>query len=229
LVLVDESWTLQDLVAEAATRLADLPPPKNGQVRAVPDDRTVRYYAAIGLLDRPAAMRGRTALYGRRHLAQVVAIKRLQTTGHSLAELQTMWPTLDDHTLARMTGIAVGPKGRATRGEFWKREPVDRASGLGPRASDLKSDQPATPVTVIHSSPEARGPRPEAGPSPSPSFELRLELGPTATLVIAVPDDAAISLTPTDVRALRAAAAPLVSELARRGLAAHALGTLERP
>src|SRR5439155_1576002 len=77
------------------------------QVRAVPDERTIRYYAAIGLLDRPAAMRGRTAIYGARHLAQVVAIKRLQAAGRSLAEIQALWPTLDDHTLARMSGIAI--------------------------------------------------------------------------------------------------------------------------
>src|SRR5678815_5529169 len=95
---VDETWTLSELVEQTATRLAALPAPKNGQVRAVPDDRTIRYYATIGLLDRPAAMRGRTALYGARHLAQVVAIKRMQSAGHSLADIQAMWPTLDDVT-----------------------------------------------------------------------------------------------------------------------------------
>src|SRR5262245_17055321 len=40
-------------------------------------------------------MRGRTALYARRHLEQLVAIKRLQAEGLSLAEIQ-----------ARLAGIA---------------------------------------------------------------------------------------------------------------------------
>src|SRR5262245_17685830 len=119
---MDPSWTLPELVDETARRLAALPPPKNGQVRAVPDERTIRYYAAIGLLDRPAAMRGRTALYGARHLAQVVAIKRMQSAGHSLADIQASWPTLDDDTLARMSGVAVAGKAKAARKEFWKRE-----------------------------------------------------------------------------------------------------------
>ena len=44
----------------------------------VPDARTIRYYATLGLIDRPEAFRGRTALYGARHLSQLVAIKRLQ-------------------------------------------------------------------------------------------------------------------------------------------------------
>ena len=58
---MSETWTLSELVDEAVQRLEALPPPKNGQVRAVPDERTIRYYGTIGLLDRPAAMRGRTA------------------------------------------------------------------------------------------------------------------------------------------------------------------------
>ncbi|HEX8112597.1 MAG TPA: MerR family transcriptional regulator, partial [Kofleriaceae bacterium] len=121
---MDALWTLPELVAEVAARIAALPAPKNGQVRAVPDERTVRYYVTLGLLDRPSAMRGRTALYGPRHVAQVVAIKRLQTMGRSLSEIQALWSTLDDPTLARMSGVALPAAARpAARAEFWKREP----------------------------------------------------------------------------------------------------------
>lgn len=88
-----ESLTLPALVDECAARIRALPAPTNGQVRAVPDERTIRYYATLGLLDRPVAMRGRTALYNARQVAQVVAIKRLQLMGRSLAEIQTLWPT----------------------------------------------------------------------------------------------------------------------------------------
>ena len=50
---VADEWTLSELVEEATSRITALPPPKNGQVRAVPDDRTIRYYGTIGLLDKP--------------------------------------------------------------------------------------------------------------------------------------------------------------------------------
>src|SRR5580700_2346545 len=60
----------------------------SGRVRDVPDLRTIRYYTTLGLLDRPAAMRGRTALYGARHLLQLVAIKRLQADGRTVAQAQ---------------------------------------------------------------------------------------------------------------------------------------------
>jgi hypothetical protein len=71
-------WTIRELAAEVAAQLERYDAADNGQVRAVPDERSIRYYTTLGLIDRPAAMRGRTALYGRRHLAQLVAIKRLQ-------------------------------------------------------------------------------------------------------------------------------------------------------
>jgi len=221
---VDEQWTLSELVTEAATRIAALPVPRNGQVRAVPDDRTIRYYGTIGLLDRPLAMRGRTALYGRRHLAQVVAIKRLQTTGRSLAEIQTLWTTLDDVALSRMSGVALaaGGSGRATaRRAFWKRE----GSAATPESPEPSS--PSSPTPTIVPMPPALMPRPvddrgaRVPDQAAPPVELRIELAPGISLSLAVDDG--ISLTPADVRALGAAAAPLV-ELARRHLGSHSGG-----
>lgn len=94
-------WTIDELGAQVALALSvDYVGQINGQVRAVPDLRTIRYYTTLGLLDRPAAMRGRTAQYGHRHLLQVVAIKRLQAKGHSLAELQQRLLGLTDNELA---------------------------------------------------------------------------------------------------------------------------------
>jgi DNA-binding transcriptional MerR regulator len=177
---VSETWTLSELVEEVATRIARLPAPKNGQVRAVPDERTVRYYQTIGLLDRPVATRGRTSLFGKRHLAQVVAIKRLQTMGRSLAEIQALWPTLDDDTLTRMSGVAFDARPRTARKDFWRREPVELP----------------TP--------------PSSRPAP---IELRIELAPDVTLTVSLPDTGFDS---ADLGAIRAAAAPLLAELARR-------------
>jgi DNA-binding transcriptional MerR regulator len=182
---VTDSWTLQQLVAESETRLEALPPPKNGQVRAVPDERTIRYYAAIGLLDKPSAMRARTALYGVRHLAQVVAIKRMQGAGKSLAEIQALWPSLDDATLARISGVALPAASRAQRAAFWKRD-----------------------VAVA----PAPGPTPTWGPQP---VEIRIELARGAVVTVTVADG--VSIASADIRALREAAAPLATELAKRG------------
>lgn len=244
---VDETWTLTDLVKQATTLIAALPAPKNGQVRAVPDERTIRYYATLGLLDRPVAMRGRTALYGLRHLAQVVAIKRLQTAGRSLAEIQAMWPTLDDGMLARMTGVMVaaaeigGKRKAPARPDFWKREPVRERDVAEPVAPpSVPSDPAAPPVRPEKPMPPLGAPaRLEGGAvvdeeteeeeAPAASTvalrsELRIELAPDVVLAIAIPLENGIALEPADVRALRAAAASLVDELAKLRLGKHVGG-----
>lgn len=233
---MERLWTLPELVDEVATRISALPAPRNGQVRAVPDDRTVRYYATLGLLDRPSAMRGRTALYGRKHAAQVVAIKRLQNLGRSLSEIQALWPTLDDRTLARMSGVALDATA-GPRTEFWKRVPQassDASAGAGARAAVTANPDarpPAAAAASASASVWASSSLPAqeaaalaaselASSSGAAAVELRIELAPHVVLSLSVVDDG-VAISPADVHALRAAAAPLLTELARRRLALH--------
>lgn len=82
--------------------------PVSGRVRAVPDVRTLRYYTTIGLLDRPSEMQGRTGFYGRRHLWQLVAIKRLQAQGLSLVEIQQRLLGIENRELARLAALPSG-------------------------------------------------------------------------------------------------------------------------
>jgi DNA-binding transcriptional MerR regulator len=103
-------WTIGEL-SELVLRVlrssglleADYAGQPNGRVSAIPQERTIRWYSSIGLLDKPLTMRGRTALYGRRHLCQLVAIKRLQAQGRSVAQVQE---DLLGATDATLEGIA---------------------------------------------------------------------------------------------------------------------------
>ncbi|MBP8811354.1 MAG: MerR family transcriptional regulator [Kofleriaceae bacterium] len=116
-------WTIAELTARVAAALAEDAGPDNRRIRAVPDERAIRYYTTLGLLDRPA-LTGRTAFYGPRHLAQLVAIKRAQAAGQSLAEIQRDLPTLDDATLTARSGVALAPPSRpGHRRDFWRAPP----------------------------------------------------------------------------------------------------------
>src|SRR5262245_66619533 len=98
--------TVQGLAAAAGAAIAaEGVTPPNGRVRDVPDVRTLRYYTTLGLLDRPARIRGRTAYYGRRHVLQLVAIKRLQAAGQSLAEIQARLLNIADDDLAALPRV----------------------------------------------------------------------------------------------------------------------------
>jgi MerR HTH family regulatory protein len=99
-------WTLDELTDRVGAALSvgyDGQP--SGRVRHLPDRRAIRWYTTIGLVDRPAATRGRTAMYGPRHLLQLVAIKRLQAQGLSLVAIQAELAGATDAQLARVAQV----------------------------------------------------------------------------------------------------------------------------
>src|SRR5918999_3578692 len=99
-------WTLDELAERVDAALAvAYPGQPSGRVRAVPDRRAIRWYATIGLIDRPVAHRGRTALYGPRHLLQLVAVKRLQARGLPLVAIQRELAGATDDQLARVARL----------------------------------------------------------------------------------------------------------------------------
>jgi DNA-binding transcriptional MerR regulator len=124
----DVRWTLDELCEHVSKRLAeDAPGPLDGRVREVPDQRTLRYYTTLGLIDRPAEMRGRTAYYGRKHLWQILAIKKLQARGLSLTEIQQALLGLDEPALQRLARVKEETKSRkrkAERESFWSAAPA---------------------------------------------------------------------------------------------------------
>jgi DNA-binding transcriptional MerR regulator len=214
--VVDE-WTLEQLVELVGKALAaDGVRAPNGRIRDVPDARVLRWYATIGLLDRPSAFRGRTALYGHRHLLQAVAVKRRQAEGMALAQIQAELSGASDAALRRVARIPAGlldtssplgtskPAGpgedlvevRSPRASFWRTPTVAPA----PQADAATS--------AAHSVTRAAGSAARAG---AESRHL-IRLGPGAVLVLTAAPSAA------DVADLGAAAAPLIRLLADRGL-----------
>ena len=86
----DATFELDALCAEAAALLRRTGAlATDARIRELPDARTVRFYQSLGLLDRPLRYEGRRALYGWRHVLQMVCVKLLQAQGLSLAQAQT--------------------------------------------------------------------------------------------------------------------------------------------
>src|ERR1700730_3324117 len=156
---IEASWTLDELVRRVAAALAGpaYPGAPNGRVREVPDRRVVRWYSTIGLVDRPA-MQGRTALYGIRHLLQIVAVKRLQAQGRSLAEIQAELAGATDETLRVVAAVphellAVEPAREeaprpSRRGRFWTLQPA--ADGAAASATTSHGADSVTTLTAVH-------------------------------------------------------------------------------
>ena len=116
----------------------------SGRVRAVPDRRAIRWYTTIGLIDRPVAYRGRTALYGPRHLLQLVAVKRLQAKGLPLVAIQQELAGATDTQLARVAHLPAAR--RRSPGPWAVGDPATaaRTATGGPRAGAAAARRPAS-------------------------------------------------------------------------------------
>jgi len=127
---VKSHMTLNELAAETAAALGDLDQ-ASGRVSEVPSVRTIRFYATHGLLDRPLEFKGRTAIYGVRHLHQLVAIKRMQARGLGLEEIQARVIGATDKDLAKLSEMdlnTVKSTVAPIRSNFWTDIPDDTTS-----------------------------------------------------------------------------------------------------
>ncbi|BCY07854.1 MerR family transcriptional regulator [Actinoplanes sp. L3-i22] len=237
-------WTMEELVDRVRTALtAEYSGAPNGRVRDLPDPRSIRWYSTIGLVDRPLGTRGRNALYGPRHLTQIVAIKRLQAAGRTLAEIQAELAGASAEELTELARVPAellntdgpaDPPSASERQPFWK-APAAPASPpelttdwafptpapAGPPLHDLPKDQ-STPHLGTRSAPPPTTP----DVPPPPGDPGALLLGGTDALLTGVPLGAgvillvpgALHLDLAGRAELAAAARPLLDLLASRGL-----------
>ncbi len=219
-MLNEATWTLEELGARVKDALATgYVPPGSARVRAVPDARTIRYYTTLGLVDRPE-LQGRTALYGERHLLQLVAIKRLQAEqGLALAQVQERLAGLPDARLRELARVEPGDEVSTAAIASGASENDDEVAPRGRRdfwreVPDVAPEPPAPaaePRVTDHAL--ARDERADQS-VPGVSELFALELAPGVTLVLRDgrrPDE-------HDVQALREAAGPLRCMLEDRGL-----------
>ncbi len=179
----------------------------SGRVRDVPNERLVRWYVTVGLVDPPLSRRGRVARYGRRHLLQLVAVKRRQAEGRSLAEIQAELAGATDEALAavaRVPDARPAPEAPVVApARFWARRPgAAEEEAAGPPAFAAAEGDPAEGGGVI----------------PPGGLVHGVRLAPGVTLLL---EDAGRGPGPDDVTEILTAAQPLLKELARRRLRAE--------
>ena len=80
--------------------------PTNASARAAPSARSIRYYIANGLLDRPEGT-GTAATYGYRHFLQLLAVKIRQREGATLDTIKKEMKELTGDSLERRVATAL--------------------------------------------------------------------------------------------------------------------------
>lgn len=141
-------WNARGLAAHV-TALVDAAGmrPTNASARAAPTARSVRFYVANGLLDRPEGT-GTAATYNYRHLLQLLAIKIRQREGQSLEKIKVEMKDVTGDALERRIATSLAPAltaGADSTAErednhthSWRRAPV--ADGI---ELHIREDSPA--------------------------------------------------------------------------------------
>ena len=148
-------------------------------------------------------MRGRSARYGPRHLLQLVAVKRLQAGGRSLAEIQMSLAGATNADLGRLADVPpyLLDAPSDVDDADWQPEPAPSPKAPSPNRHRRFWAEAPTEVTQ------------PAAPEATPDGVLHgVALADGVVVLLPAPPN------PDDVAAIRAASGPLIEILSRRGL-----------
>ena len=142
-------WNARGLAAHV-TALVDAAGirPTNASARQAPSARSVRFYVANGLLDRPEGT-GTSATYNYRHFLQLLAIKIRQREGATLESIKREMQELTGDSLERRVASSLAPalgagadqqpRDESNGQHSWRRMPV--ADGI---ELHVRDDSPAS-------------------------------------------------------------------------------------
>jgi hypothetical protein len=143
-------------------------------------------------------MQGRTAQYGARHLHQIVAVKRRQAQGRSLAEIQAELAGATDDTLRRVAAVP---------DELGAEPPPPREHPARPGRRRFWADPPA-----------AADPAASTSGADSVTSLAAVSLPGGALLLLPAQPGQSRRPDEDDIHAIHAAVGPLLELLAERGL-----------
>lgn len=149
------------LAEEAARILAESGAARQGRgtVTELPDERTVRYYLAEGLIPAAEEKQGTASVFGFRHLLQLLVVKKLQAEGLPIRAIRELVAGKTERQLERLLGTAEqGPaQGSAARGEalgylesLLQKSPSAPLPSSVPARSSPPSAPPASSSAAAH-------------------------------------------------------------------------------
>src|SRR5215217_4639074 len=86
---------------------------ERGTVTSVPDERTIRYYMAEGLVQTPEEKQGTASVFGYLNLLQLLTVKKLQTEHLPIRKIRELVAGKNGQELETMLGVR-GASGRKT-------------------------------------------------------------------------------------------------------------------
>ena len=78
---------------------------ERGTVTSVPDERTIRYYMAEGLVQTPEEKQGTASVFGYVNLLQLLTVKKLQAEHLPIRKIRELVAGKSEHELETMLGV----------------------------------------------------------------------------------------------------------------------------
>jgi DNA-binding transcriptional MerR regulator len=86
---------------------------QRGTVTSVPDERTIRYYLAEGLIQTPEEKQGTASVFSYLHLLQLLTVKKLQAEHLPIRKIRELVAGKSEQELETLIGVR-GPSGKKT-------------------------------------------------------------------------------------------------------------------
>src|ERR1043166_3514505 len=121
-----------------------------GTVTSVPDERTIRYYLAEGLIQAPEEKQGTASVFGYRNLLQLLVVKKLQAEHLPIRKIKELVAGKGEQELEALLGVG-GQSGKKSRESDAKRY---LESLLAPQSTAPPPPPPARMMAAAPTSPQ---------------------------------------------------------------------------
>lgn len=115
---------------------------QRGTVTSVPDERTIRYYLAEGLIQTPEEKQGTASVFSYLHLLQLLTVKKLQAEHLPIRKIRELVAGKSEQELETLIGVR-GPSGKKTEAKRYLESLLASASSPPPRETAAAAPPPS--------------------------------------------------------------------------------------
>jgi DNA-binding transcriptional MerR regulator len=145
---------------------------QRGTVTSVPDERTIRYYLAEGLIQTPEEKQGTASVFSYLHLLQLLTVKKLQAEHLPIRKIRELVAGKGEPEFETLLGVR-GPSGKKTEAKRY----LESLLAAGPAAPPTARAASAPPPQQLDASPSWQRVEIE----PGLELHIRSDYSPPAT------------------------------------------------
>jgi DNA-binding transcriptional MerR regulator len=165
-----------ELAKQATVILAEIGTTQDrGTVSLMPDERTLRYYLAEGLISPAAERQGTASVFGYLHLLQLLVVKKLQSEHLPIRKIKELVDGRTERELERLLGLDTSAGARNEAHSYLEKLLTNPTS---PSASSARSQSPAGRAADMGRPARNLSPAGQAAPLSGQATWARVEIEP---------------------------------------------------